>query len=99
MKECKICKEIKHETDYYSSKASADRLKYECKTCTLKLTAKYRSENPLKIKEVNNKAYYKQREKRLSLQKEYYRKNIVAVKRIQKRDGMRKTQIMVEPMI
>jgi hypothetical protein len=42
MKICKLCKQSKHESEFYPCKKSSDKLQYECKQCALEIKNKHR---------------------------------------------------------
>jgi hypothetical protein len=42
MKRCTACKKTKDESEFYSSARSADKLQYECKSCSRRRVKKYR---------------------------------------------------------
>lgn len=74
-KTCKICKTEKPVTQFYKNKNSKDRLTYECKSCWLLETKKYRDKNPEKIKEINRNQYLLRREERIKKQSEWAKNN------------------------
>ena len=74
-KKCKKCGLVKDVSDFYKNKYSKDRLAYECKSCWLSETKKYRDKNPDKIKWTNRVQYLNKRDERLAKQKEYSNNN------------------------
>lgn len=49
MKECKICKEIKENSEFYKEKRVKDGLRAECKECHSNIKSKFYQENRVRL--------------------------------------------------
>jgi len=74
-KVCRKCNVEKELSDFYKNNYSKDKLGYECKSCRLIDTKKYRQSNPEKIKELNRSQYVNNRQIRIEKQKEWSKNN------------------------
>ena len=92
MKTCKICKEIKEFSEFYTREGSRDGYRADCKICNLIQKKKNYIKNPSKaieraskrykekaeqIKQYTKDWYLKNLEKNRSVRREYYKSNIM----------------------
>ena len=79
MKKCSKCEEVKELSEFYKHRRRKDGLSASCKICDKTYQAKYRKNNPTKIKEYQkeyreaNKDRYKSYDK--DDNRDYYREN------------------------
>lgn len=74
-KRCSKCGKEKPVTEFHKSKKNKDGLKCACKVCRNAAKAKYRAENPEKIKEYHAKWYTENRDKKLAYCAKYKKDN------------------------
>jgi len=75
MKKCKMCEQIKQESEFYVKYDSRDRLSPYCKQCCSERNKQYRHKNHTEILLRQKRAYYQNRDKRLLGQKRYAQRN------------------------
>lgn len=75
MKECKKCKTIKNEKDFYKCKANKDGLHGKCKDCLKSRSKKYYQENRDSVRKKQRKYQTENRDKMLELNRNYYNNN------------------------
>ncbi len=74
-KQCSKCKCIKQTSDFYKKSSTRDGMQSRCIVCEKHAAAKYRADNPEKIKSANSKWYANNPEKSKAIHAKWYADN------------------------